>query len=52
MRQSIEEAWEDPQFTMGAPYAQPIGRMMDTSIVDDESKWACTWQAYKRKNNK
>ena len=52
MKQAIDEAWENPEFTQGAPYAQPIGRMIDTSIVDDESKWASTWQAYKRKNNK
>ena len=52
MKQSIEEAWADPEFILNAPYAQPIGKMTDTSIVDDESKWASTWQAYKRKNNK
>ena len=52
MKQAIDEAWENPEFIKGAPYAQPIGRMIDTSIVDDESKWASTWQAYKRKNNK
>lgn len=52
MKRAIDEAWENPEFTMKAPYAQAIGRLKDTSIVDEEDKWACTWQAYKRKNNK
>ena len=52
MRKSVEEAWEDPEFVKNAPHAQAIGKITDESMVDDPDRWACTWQAYKKKNGK
>lgn len=49
MRKCVEEAWADPDFVKGAPYAQPIGKIVDDSLIDDPERWACTYQAMKKK---
>lgn len=49
MAQCVKEAYEDPALVMSAPHAQAIGKLLDESIVEEPEKWACTYQAYKKK---
>lgn len=52
MAQVIREAYENPGFVLNAPYNQVIGPMTDLSVLDDPSRWAPTWRAYKKKQDK
>ncbi|PKM84524.1 MAG: glycine dehydrogenase subunit 2 [Firmicutes bacterium HGW-Firmicutes-11] len=52
MKQSIEEAYEDPSFSINAPYGQAIGKIVDDSLIEDPERWACTYRAFKRKHKK
>ena len=52
MAKVVEEAYEDPEFVLNAPYNQVVKKMTDLSILEDPDRWAPTWRAYKRKYNK
>jgi glycine dehydrogenase subunit 2 len=52
LRKVVEEAYEDPEFVLKAPYNQVVKQMTDLSILDDPKRWAPTWRAYKKKYNK
>jgi glycine dehydrogenase subunit 2 len=49
VRRVSKEAYEDPQTVKGAPYNQPVARMKGVTAVEEPTKWAMTYRAYKRK---
>lgn len=52
VEQVVKEAYEDPEFVRNAPYNSVIHKRVREEELDDPSKWALTWKAYKRKHNK
>ncbi|MFA4965859.1 MAG: aminomethyl-transferring glycine dehydrogenase subunit GcvPB [Thermoleophilia bacterium] len=49
IRKGSDEAYEDPQTVLDAPYLQPIDQMRRTEAMEDPEQWAFTWRKYKRK---
>lgn len=44
-----KEAAEDPELVRNAPYRSVIHKRVAEEELDDPTKWAVTWKAYKRK---
>jgi glycine dehydrogenase subunit 2 len=44
-----DEAYQDPQKVLDAPYAQPIDQMRRTESMEDPDQWAFTWRKYRKK---
>jgi len=49
LKRVSEEAFENPQRVKNAPYNSVIHKI-DTSSLDDPTKWAITWRAYLKKH--
>lgn len=49
LKECVEEARENPEFVMNAPYAQAIGKVLDESMAEDPDRWACTYKAFRKK---
>ena len=52
VRLVAEEALKDPDNVKNSPYNSCIHKVKDPEDLDDPSKWALSWKAYKRKHNK
>jgi glycine dehydrogenase subunit 2 len=48
LKQISYEAYSNPEIVKTAPHNQAIHRVKVTAL-DDPSKWAMTWRAFKRK---
>jgi len=51
LRKISDEAYNDPDVVKSAPHRSVIHKL-DHSTSDDPSKWAITWRAYLKKNQK
>ncbi len=49
IKKGVDEAYEDPQFVLDSPHAQPIDQMRRPEAMEDPDQWAFTWRKYKRK---
>jgi glycine dehydrogenase subunit 2 len=45
----VEEAYADASQVKSAPHAQAI-HQIKAAPLEDPSRWAMTWRAYRRKN--
>lgn len=48
LKKVVEEAYENPDIVKRAPHKSVVHKI-DTSSLDDPSKWAITWRAYLKK---
>ena len=51
LEKTVNEAYEDPDKVKNAPY-QSVSHKIDHHPLDDPEKWAVTWRAYLKKQNK
>jgi len=51
LKKVVEEAYENPDIVKSAPHRSVVHKI-DTSSLDDPSKWAVTWRAYLKKCKK
>jgi len=49
LKRVVEEAYENPEIVKTAPHNSVI-HTIDTSSLDDPSRWAVTWRAYLKKH--
>ncbi len=51
LKRVVEEAYENPELVKSAPHRSVVHKI-DTDSLDDPTKWAITWRAYLKKNQK
>lgn len=51
LKKVVEEAYKNPDIVKSAPHRSVVHKI-DTSSLDDPSKWAVTWRAYLKKSKK
>ena len=51
LKKVVEEAYKNPDIVKSAPHNSVVHKI-DTSSLDDPSKWAVTWRAYLKKSKK